>query len=191
MKLSRLSLIVFVLFCSGRESFGSILVGPIINPSTGNAYYLLSQNDWTGSEAEAVSLGGHLATINDPAEDAWVSSTFSNFGGIARALWIGLNDAAVENTFVWSSGEPVGYLNFAGGEPNDNLGMEDWVHIFPSIDPRFPRWNDAPDAPNNFGFVFNGVAEVPAPEPAMLIVWGGLILVSAKRFAGLRKASGA
>jgi len=113
-RLNRLILMIaFVMICGGREPVGAVLLGPVIIPGNGNAYYLLSQNNWTGSEAEAVSLRGHLVTINNAAEDAWVSTTFSDYGGINRALWIGLNDAAVEGTFQWISGEPVGYLNFA------------------------------------------------------------------------------
>jgi hypothetical protein len=180
-KVLSLAILCF-LVCSGRGAFGAVLAGPITNPSNGNDYYLLTQNNWTGSEAEAVGLGGHLVTINDAAEDAWVSTTFSNYGGSNRALWIGLNDAATENTFVWVSGEPVGYLNWAGGEPNNN-GGEDWAHIFPPIDPRYPRWNDAPNGPNNFGFLFNGVVEVAIPEPTSLalISLGSLIAVTRKR----------
>lgn len=139
-----------------------IMTGPIVNPSNGHTYYLLTQNNWSNSEAEDVSLGGHLVTINDAAENAWVVSTFANFGGVSPALWVGLNDSAVEGTFVWASGEPVEYTNWGPGEPNNHTGIEDWAHIFPSQDGRFPTWNDAPDSANAFCFVFNGVMEVAA-----------------------------
>src|SRR5262245_20361461 len=135
---------------AGAEA--AVLTGPVNNPVNNHNYYLLTQNNWTVSEAEAIGLGGHLATINDEAENGWVSSTFSNFGGVARALWIGLNDAAIEGTFVWASGWPVGYKNWAPGEPNNATGGvgEDWVHIFYSSDTagRFPKWNDAPNLSN-------------------------------------------
>ncbi len=49
-----------------------ILAGPVINPANGHSYYLLSQNTWSYAEAEAVSLGGHLATIRNAEEDRWV-----------------------------------------------------------------------------------------------------------------------
>jgi hypothetical protein len=80
---------------------GTIL-GPTVNPANGHTYYLLISQSWTASEAESVSLGGHLATINDASEDTWV---FNTFAAPNRMLWIGLNDVRSEGVFVWSSGE--------------------------------------------------------------------------------------
>jgi hypothetical protein len=172
---------LFVLFlvclsCWSNQSVAAVISGPIKNPATGNTYYLLSQNNWTQSQAEAVTLGGNLVTINDLDENNWVVSQFSNFGNVARALWIGLNDAQTEGVFVWASGEQVSYRNWGPGEPNNHLGVEDWVHIFPSSDSRFRRWNDAPNQANAFGFIMNGVVEVkPVPEPSTLLIGLGLV----------------
>ena len=94
----------------------------------GHTYLLtdLSMN-WSDAESYAQSLGGHLATINDQAEQDWVQSTFSPFGG----LWNGLNDETEEGTWGWSSGEPVTYTNWASGQP-DNSGNEDYVQMWSS-----------------------------------------------------------
>ena len=89
-----------------------MLQGPVINPDTGHSYYLLTQNNWTGSEAEALTLSGHLVTINDAAENSWI---FSNFSQPGRVLWLGLNDAATAGKFVWTSGQAVTYTNWARG----------------------------------------------------------------------------
>jgi len=167
--------------CTSISAKANVLTGPIVNPVNGHSYFLLSQNNWTGSEAEAVNLGGHLVTINDAAENAWIVDTFSEFGGISRAIWAGMNDSASEGTFVWSSGESVAYTNWGPNEPNDNFG-EDYTHIFPTMDGRFPTWNDAPDAADAFGFTFNGVVEIPVPEPeTYLIVLSGLLILGAHR----------
>ena len=152
----------------------SVLTGPAHNPATGHDYYLLSQSSWTDAEAFAQTLGGHLATINDSAEDAWVYSTFSSFGGINRTLWIGLNDAAAEGTFVWANGEPVTYVNWHAFEPN-NLFNEDYTFIFPPGDGRDSLWNDS----DNFGTIAGtsetvpvfGVVEV-VPEPSAFALVG-------------------
>src|SRR5262249_40334344 len=70
----------------------SILAGPIQNPANNHDYYLLDQSNWTDAEAEAITLGGHLATINDAAENAFVVASFSEFQNVHRSLWIGLTD---------------------------------------------------------------------------------------------------
>lgn len=151
------------------------IAGPITNPATGNVYYLFDATSWTEAESRAVALGGHLATINNTAENAWIGTTFANWGGVPRNLWIGLNDAAVEGTFVWTSGEPVSYLNWSPGEPNDLWqpyfgGGEDYVHLWGPEDGVIPErplhaWNDIPnpgpplDAPGMNLYLY-GVAEV-------------------------------
>ena len=138
----------------------------------GNTYYLLSQQTWGSAEAEANSLGGHLVTINDAAENAWVTSQWS----AGRHLWIGLNDIATEGTYVWSSGEAVTYTNFAPGEPN-NLGDEDVVHIWASN----TTWNDHQVTLDG---VVHGVAEVagvPAPGTAAILGLGLIGLASRVR----------
>ena len=43
-------------------------------------------------------------------------------------FWIGLNDIANEGTYLWDSGEAVGYTNWNPGEPN-NSNNEDAVHM--------------------------------------------------------------
>jgi hypothetical protein len=58
--------ILLILFASlGLSTHAGILAGPFVNPANGHSYYLLSQNTWSNAEAEAVSLGGHLATIRN------------------------------------------------------------------------------------------------------------------------------
>lgn len=155
-------LVGVVLLASSCCAKAEILAGPFVRPATGHVYFLLKQANWTESEQQAVELGGHLVTINDADENHWVTSTFGHFGGIPRALWIGLSDAEQEGTFVWSSGEPASYRKWAQLEPNNHVGREDSVHIMPEDDRahRYPGWNDAPDNEASFGYTFNGVVEL-------------------------------
>src|SRR6185295_10705271 len=94
-----------------------VLLGPVINPTNGHTYYLLNYMNWPDAEQYAVGLGGHLATINDAAENQWIFDTFSGYEGGKRAMWIGLNDSASEGTWTWVSSAPVTYLNWSPGEP--------------------------------------------------------------------------
>ena len=151
-----------------------VLSGPVVNPANGHTYYLLSQGDWTSSEPQAVSLGGHLVTIDDPAENAWVFGTFSTFGGTARALWIGYDDQASEGSFAWSSGEaPVG-THWSGGQPDNGFPGpdppgEDFVHMLWPTHPNAPSWNDFQDLAGVNGFPLHGVVEVVLPCAASAV----------------------
>ena len=136
----------------------------------GNTYLLLSQQNWFNAETEAQSLGGHLVTVNDDAENDWLWSTFQSYGN----LWIGLNDIAAEGTYVWSSGQSSTYLNWASGEPNNCCGGEDAVHFWGGIN----AWNDL----NAFSNLY-AIAEIEAvPAPAALVLLGmGLLGLGFRR----------
>ena len=115
------------------ESTPTVLAGPILNPATGHRYLLLDRATWTNAELAAVSLGGHLVTVNDPQENNWLLATFGNFGGVSRDLWLGLyapdECSALSNPFRrlaeyrWTSGQPftTSPFSWAAGGPF-NLG---------------------------------------------------------------------
>jgi len=156
--------IALLLFVHAAE-VRAVVVDTKVNPSNGHTYYLLSSSTWTNAETEAVTLGGHLATINDETEDHWVWDTFQGLPQ-SRLLWIGFNDTAVEGTFVWSSGEPVTYTNWQPNEPN-NLGNEDYVHMGGYA------WNDFGNFANMDLWAMQGVVEVAdVPEPSAVVLLG-------------------
>lgn len=165
----------------------TVIDGPIADPANGHIYYLLSQNTWTASEAEAISLGGHLATIDDTAENSWVLNTFSLFGGSAKTLWIGLTDIGHIGDFEWISGEAAMYQNWArfGGvnnEPN-NIGIEHYVQIYDLHRGIFAGfWNNLADATVETGVPLHGVVEVATPsaavpEPSAVALCGSGLMV--------------
>jgi basic membrane protein A and related proteins len=109
----------------------------VFNPDTGTYYLFVDYGlSWPDAEAYANECGGHLVTINDAEEEAWLLDRFS-FG-----YWIGFNDIDVEGVWVWSSGEPVTYTNWFDGEPSNTGGneqaavLDDWGSG--------PGWNDMP-----------------------------------------------
>jgi len=164
-----------LLLTFGWSIQGAVLTGPVYNPTTGHNYFLLGQSTWLAAEAEALSLGGHLATINDAAENIWVTTTFINYAGQEKSLWIGLNDQAQEGTFVWASGETALFRNWEAGQPDNGGGIfpeEDFVHIWPASR-NLGAWNDYNTENNWFGMPFHGVVEVvPEPTALSLIVLG-------------------
>jgi hypothetical protein len=100
---------------------------------------------WAAGEALAVSLGGHLATIRSAAEQRWIESAFASELG-SHGLWIGLSDIAAEGQWVWTSGEPVAFTNWAPGQPDNGGGNEDAAHLWGSnAGSNQWKWNDETD----------------------------------------------
>jgi parallel beta-helix repeat protein len=105
----------------------------------GHVYeYVRTPGTWTAAKTAATArslfgVAGHLVTITSAAENAIVTGLKGN--GDLRA-WIGLSDAAYEGVYVWVTGEPFNFSNWALGEPN-GLPNEDFVEIFAS-----GKWND-------------------------------------------------
>ena len=87
------------------------------NPATKHYYAQVDGLSWDEAEAYAVRLGGHLVTVNDQAEQDWLSATFRGDG-----LLIGFSDLASEGRWVWASGERVTYTNWAPGQPDNFRG---------------------------------------------------------------------
>lgn len=85
-----------------------------LNLTTKNFYLQTVPMTWVQAEAYAVSLGGHLVTINNQAEQDWLEATFTE-----RNLWIGFNDRAIEGNWIWASGVATTYTNWSSGEPNN------------------------------------------------------------------------
>jgi len=54
--------------------------------------------NWNNAKVQATALGGYLTTVNSKAENDWLTTRF----GIH--LWIGTNDIATNNTWVWDNG---------------------------------------------------------------------------------------
>ncbi len=159
-----------MLFATAVTTRADIVAGPITNPANGHDYYLLSPNTWTMSEAEAESLDGTLAVIRNADEQKWVFSTFITYGGTNRDLWIGLYRIGPQRSFIWATGETLDYANWAGGQPDDTGGREDYVFMASTNRPwGFPAggWNDYIDDRMVDGSLPCGVVELPGKAHAL------------------------
>lgn len=142
----------------------------------GTSAYTLVSGSWTESQAQAVAMGGNLATVNSAEENdfLWTTIAKPNLATSSFGIWIGLNDAAEEGTWVWASGESVTYTNWAGGQP-DNWINEDWVHFWGNTE---GAWNDLRDT--SVDGVNLGIVELGLSEPGLFAgttgddtIWGG------------------
>ena len=113
--------------CDGRVDEGMDLCG-CIRGIRGTSTYLLCdrQVTWTDARDYCTTRGYSLATFETDAEALAAANTALM---IADAdWWIGLNDRAVEDTFVWQSGSTATFRRWSGGQPND-FGGQDCVTI--------------------------------------------------------------
>ena len=168
MRISYWPVLSFVVLAASPAAAG-VQAGPITNVANGHIYYLLTPNTWTASETEAITLGGHLVTINDMSENQWVYDTFTLLAGNPNAsLWLGLNDVAAEGQFVWANGEAVTFTYWYPAEPNNTGGNENFATIRPpSASLPHASWNDLADRSNagSPDFPIFGVVEVdPFPK---------------------------
>ena len=121
-------------------------LGDATDPATGIRYIAVPSTSWTAAEAFAVTIGAHLVSINDQAEQDFVHGTFGNLGGVDRRIWIGFNDLASEGNWEWTDGSPAKYTNWNGGEPNNSGGVEHYAEMLGSNG----RWNDINNAGGGF-----------------------------------------
>lgn len=141
--LNSVSVIAIVVGAScSASSLAGIIVGPITNPANGHDYILLTTDNWTNSEAQAVALGGHLVTVDDQAEQDWVFDVFARAGGSGRAIWTGLRSLSDGAPFEWVSGDSSSYTHWAPGEPN--FAAEHFVYMLPTLNstPLAGFWNN-------------------------------------------------
>ncbi|MBN1604604.1 MAG: hypothetical protein JW915_23550, partial [Chitinispirillaceae bacterium] len=135
--------------------------GPVYyNPDTGHLYGVVSSGtsgSWQNAEDNAVLNGGHLVTINDASEEAWLRQVFGNSG----RYWIGLTDNVTEGSWEWISGETATYRHWSTGEPNNSAvpnytGGEDFTCInWDTVD---GAWNDW-DHRQAYYYKIDGIAE--------------------------------
>jgi hypothetical protein len=198
-----LGLVLILIPATASMANVAIIDGPVFNPENGHEYFLLDTSDWTDAESTAQAMSGNLATVRNATENSWIESTFGDYGGSNRFLWIGFYDPTEDagggnhaSDFVWVDGEPVTYTNWSGGEPDNLNGIEYWTEVYPADVARGPgygtvspgTWNDVPDSSypyegnpsgNNFGPVY-GVVEV-VPEPMFTGTLGCSVLLFVRR----------
>ena len=122
----------------------------------GDSLYLLSTSDtWGTAQTEAQSFQGNLVTINNEAEQTFLTGLFAG-----KELWIGYSDSGIEGTFAWANGESSAYTNWGTNEPNDQWGSEDFATLTGNGD-----WNDRPGSQ-----IRQGIIEIKNPLTPILAI---------------------
>lgn len=146
-----------------------VITGPLYSAPTmhiynGHTYFITEIGTWDDAEAEAVTYGGHLVTINDITESQWLTSTFETGSGASSddGLWIGLyqlpDSQEPDGGWAWASGEDVTFTRWDEDEPNDRLG-EDVTQVGGWAPSGY--WNDMDGSAQMVG-----IAEIPSAVPA-------------------------
>ena len=118
-----------------QDASGSSMVGIVVeyeppavsfNPANGHYYEFVSlERNWSQARADAEARvltngwRGHLVTIQDAPENAFVTALVSN----VAAVWIGGyqpgGSAEPAGGWRWSTSEALAFTNWAPGEPSD------------------------------------------------------------------------
>ena len=106
----------------------------------GHSYKIYSNvaNTWQEAKTYCEARGGHLAVINNAAENSAVFNYVTDKG--YKEAYFGLSDEAKEGTWTWSNGDSSTYRNFAGGEPNGGT-YENYAMFYTWAYPN-GQWND-------------------------------------------------
>jgi hypothetical protein len=149
-----------------------------------------SRLTWADAEAFAVTLGGHLSTVDNAAENSFLLATFgptalahAPAGAGLVSLWLGLSDAAQEGTFVWAGGAPLSYTNWVPGEPAGGFADEDYGAMVVGAGFGTPgQWHDVVSnfRLNDFTLGVAETAGVPESSSALLFCIGVVVLLYAQ-----------
>ncbi len=161
---------------------GYIAAQPAWIEYEGHRYALtFTRGTWEQCEAEAVSYGGHLVSINSEAENEWVFALF----GRGPSTYIGLRQNPLQANsephggWTWMDGTVLSDINgnydpgiyknwndhrFSGGsEPNHSSGAgEDYACFHPSVFSGRSTWGDIKNAGHPETSDYRGIIELPS-----------------------------
>lgn len=92
-----------------------------VDPDTGRCYmFFQTAVPWQTALDACAALGAHLATSTERREDEVLAGLVASDADVVD-VWIGGTDRAAEGIWKWIDGEPMEYVNWRDGEPNDGV----------------------------------------------------------------------
>jgi lectin-like protein len=94
--------------------------GGVDEVAAGERCYLFTTQSasWGAARESCGAWGGRLMVVGSASEDQLLAEH------LLGNTWIGLNDIALEGTFVWDGGAGAAYRNWGANEPNDAGGSD-------------------------------------------------------------------
>ena len=159
------------------------LAEPVLWAQNGHSYEVVVESariSWADAQAAAVAKGGHLATLTSEGENLFVFNLVVSTPGAwtppaewAEGPWLGgyqdRKDGEPAGGWRWVTDEPWDYTHWLAGQPDDWLGVEDYL-CFWGLGSATPTWNDAATPPTSiFSFVVEYESN-PTPVEAAIEV---------------------
>jgi hypothetical protein len=161
--------------CCDQATTCAMGTGPIewrvADGGNGHWYQLRTTSsviDWSAANSAAIAIGGHLASVLSAAEDLFVFAIANQPNAWSGPLgaWLGGKQVPGSGepvgTWIWSSGEPWGYVGPGWPPNNGGPNAPPWMdeNRLHYID-RARVWNDLPEngAPENNGGVHSFIVE--------------------------------
>lgn len=154
----------------------------LLNMDNTCSLYFINPQFMSGPAAEtyAQTFGADLISVQSGTENTDLMNALNNQGYSSQVVWIGYGRSFPGGPFSWYDGSPLGYTNWAAGEPN-NSGDEECTQIYPA-----GTWNDLDcNSYNSLSVIEVNLCPVTTITPsATAICIGQSVTVSANTILG-------
>ena len=126
------------------------------NPDyNGHHYKVINEgSSWGEAVRRCEAEGGHLVTINDAAEQAFIRELLESDGLQKCHYWLGGTDENDEGKWGWITGEPFSFTNWDPGDGGDhppqpnNAANQDYLELqtINNTGSNYMTWNDICEA---------------------------------------------
>lgn len=117
----------------------SISETPVAGEYNGHTYWFFQTLvTWYSAKELCENMGGHLATITDAKEQAFLCNLCKGDTNV----WIGATDRETEGTWQWVTGESFSYAPWNTGEPSNTITADNDGEHYLQLRPNTSVWND-------------------------------------------------